>query len=355
MTDPQPQPESTPAAVATATAAAASSGASSDRAAGAAPAARVAAAVMQRIREQVGRAVIGQERVVELVLAALLAGGHVLVEGVPGLGKTLLVLAIARAIGGRFARVQFTPDLMPADVTGHAVFDSASGEFRIRRGPIFTNLLLADEINRAPAKTQAALLEVMQERQVTIEGQPFAVPRPFLTLATQNPLDHEGTYPLPEAQLDRFLFKVRIDYPSHDEEVALVRGVTDGKMAHELDVAAVSTVASPEIVQRLQEAAAAVLVDERVVEYVVRIVRATRAWRGLRVGAGPRGAIALVRAARALALMAGRDFVLPDDVKAIALPTLEHRVIISPEVEIEGQRSEHLVAALLEQVEAPRA
>jgi MoxR-like ATPase len=312
------------------------------------------AAVARGIREQVGRVVLGQERVVELVLTALLAGGHVLVEGVPGLGKTLLVLAMAKAIGGRFSRVQFTPDLMPADVTGHAVFDTPSGQFRIRRGPAFTNLLLADEINRAPAKTQAALLEVMQERQITIEGQPFDVPRPFLALATQNPIDHEGTYPLPEAQLDRFLFKVRIDYPSHDEEMALVRGVTAGKVADELDVSAVETVATPEAVLSLQAAAARTLVDDRILDYVVRIVRATRSHQGLRVGAGPRGAIALVRAARAMALQAGRDFVLPDDVKAIALPTLEHRVIVSPEVEIEGQRAEHLVAALLEQVEAPR-
>ncbi len=313
-----------------------------------------AAAVARAIREQVGRVVLGQERVVELVLTALLAGGHVLVEGVPGLGKTLLVLALAKAIGGRFSRVQFTPDLMPADVTGHAVFDAASGQFRIRRGPAFTNLLLADEINRAPAKTQAALLEVMQERQITIEGQPFDVPRPFLALATQNPIDHEGTYPLPEAQLDRFLFKVRIDYPSHDEEMALVRGVTAGKVADELDVSQVATVASPEAVLSLQAAAARILVDDRIMDYVVRIARATRAHQGLRVGAGPRGAIALVRAARVMALLAGRDFVLPDDVKAVALPTLEHRVIVSPEVEIEGQRAEHLVAALLEQVEAPR-
>jgi MoxR-like ATPase len=320
----------------------------------ASPALPEAARMVAEIRAQVGRAVIGQERVVELVLTALIAGGHVLVEGVPGLGKTLLVLAIARAIGGRFARVQFTPDLMPADVTGHTVFDSASGQFHIRRGPAFTNLLLADEINRAPAKTQAALLEVMQERQITIEGEPFEVPRPFLTLATQNPIDHEGTYPLPEAQLDRFLFKVRIDYPSHAEEMALVREVTGGKIAHELDVASVATVASPEAVEALQKMAAGILVDDRILDYAVRIGRGTRAWRGLRVGAGPRGAIALVRAARATALIAGRDYVVPDDVKAIALPTLEHRVIVSPEVEIEGQRAEHLVAALLEQVEAPR-
>jgi MoxR-like ATPase len=313
-----------------------------------------AAAVVRRIREEVGRAVVGQNAVVDQVLTAFLAGGHVLIEGVPGLGKTLLVLALARTFNGRFTRIQFTPDLMPTDVTGHAVFDSKSGEFRIRKGPAFTSLLLADEINRAPAKTQAALLEVMQERQVSIEGQPFAVPRPFMALATQNPIEQEGTYPLPEAQLDRFLFKVRIDYPSHEEEVALVRSVTADRVGHDLDVSEVQTVTSAEQVVWLQTVAARVLVDDRILDYAVRIVRATRSWRGLRVGAGPRGAISLVRAARASALLAGRDFVLPDDIKSVVLPTLEHRVVVSPELEIEGQKAEHIIPAILEKVEAPR-
>ena len=314
-----------------------------------------AADVVRRIRGQVGRAVVGQTAVVDQVLAAFLAGGHVLIEGVPGLGKTLLVRALARTFGGRFTRIQFTPDLMPTDVTGHAVFDAKSGEFRIRRGPAFTNLLLADEINRAPAKTQAALLEVMQERQISIEGQPFQVPRPFMTLATQNPIEQDGTYPLPEAQLDRFLLKVRIDYPSPSEEVDLVRAVTRDRVAGDLDVSAVETVAAPEQVAWMQEVAARVLVDDRILDYAVRIVRATRTFKGLRVGAGPRGAISLVRAARAMALLAGRDHVLPDDVKAIALSALGHRVIVSPELEIEGQRAEHVIPAILEKVEAPRA
>ena len=314
-----------------------------------------AAAVVRQIHQEIGRAVVGQTAVVDQVLVAFLAGGHVLIEGVPGLGKTLLVLALARTFGGRFTRIQFTPDLMPTDVTGHAVFDSKSGEFRIRKGPAFTNLLLADEINRAPAKTQAALLEVMQERQVSIEGQPFAVPRPFMTLATQNPIEQEGTYPLPEAQLDRFLLKVRIDYPGQDEEVALVRSVTDGRVGSDLDVSAVQTVAAAETVAWLQGVAARVLVDDRILDYAVRIVRATRSWRGLRVGAGPRGAISLVRSARASALLAGRDFVLPDDIKAVALPSLEHRVVVSPELEIEGQRAEHIIPSILEKVEAPRS
>jgi MoxR-like ATPase len=313
-----------------------------------------AAEVTRRIREEVGRAVVGQDAVVEQVLTCFLAGGHVLVEGVPGLGKTLLVRACARTFSGRFTRIQFTPDLMPTDVTGHAVFDAKSGEFRIRKGPAFTNLLLADEINRAPAKTQAALLEVMQERQVSIEGQPFAVPRPFMTMATQNPIEQEGTYPLPEAQVDRFLLKVRIDYPTAAEEVALVKSVTAGRVGDDLDVSAVGQVTTPEEVVWLQEVAARVVVDDRILDYAVRIVRATRTWKGLRVGAGPRGAIALVRVARAKALLAGRDYVLPDDVKEIALPALGHRVLLSPELEIEGQRAEHVIPALLEKVDAPR-
>jgi len=203
-----------------------------------------AAELVAAMRREISRAVVGQDRVIDLVLTALLAGGHVLVEGVPGLGKTLLVLALARTFDGRFTRIQFTPDLMPTDVTGHALFDSASQQFRIRKGPAFTNLLLADEINRAPAKTQAALLEVMQERQVSIEGRPFEVPRPFMVLATQNPIEQEGTYPLPEAQMDRFLLKVDIDYPSEEEETDLVTLVTRGRVGNDLDVSAVATVAT---------------------------------------------------------------------------------------------------------------
>ena len=307
-----------------------------------------------RLREEIGRAVVGQDVVVEETLTALLAGGHILIEGVPGLGKTLLVLALSRAFGGSFARIQFTPDLMPTDVTGHAVFDQKSQGFRIRRGPAFAHLVLADEVNRAPAKTQAALLEVMQENQITIEGQSFPVPQPFLVVATQNPIEMEGTYPLPEAQLDRFLLKVHIGYPAAAEEVALVKAVTAGRVGQALDVSAVRQVASTELVSWLQSAAAAVLVDDRITDYAVRIVRATRSFPGLRNGAGPRGAIALVRAARAMALLRGRDFVVPDDVRRVALPVLIHRVIVSPELEIEGQRADKIVPALLEKVEAPR-
>ena len=313
-----------------------------------------AAALVERIRAEIGKAVVAQEAVVEQVLVAFLAGGHVLIEGVPGLGKTLIALSLARTFGGAFSRIQFTPDLMPADVTGHTLYDERSREFRIRRGPAFTNLLLADEINRAPAKTQAALLEVMQEHQITIEGRGFPLPPPFMTLATQNPIELEGTYPLPEAQLDRFLLKIVIDYPAEDEEVTLVEQVTAGRLGDQLDVSAVSQVASPADVLAAQHLVARLTLDRRIVEYAVTIARTTRAWKGLRVGVGPRGGIALVRAARARALLQGRDFVTPDDVKALAVPALVHRVILAPELEIEGYRADQVVAEVVERVEAPR-
>jgi MoxR-like ATPase len=310
---------------------------------------------LQRLREEIGRAVVGQTGLVDEVLTALLAGGHVLIEGVPGIGKTLLVRALAKAFDGKFARIQFTPDLMPADVTGHVLFDQARQTFVTRRGPVFTNLLLADEINRAPAKTQAALLEVMQELQVTIEGEPQPLEPPFMVLATQNPIEQEGTYALPEAQLDRFLLKIRVDYPGEDDERRMVKQVTRGATGDRLNVDSVSTILQPATLTALQALAAAVRVDDAVVDYVVRIVRATRNWPGLAAGAGPRGGIALVRAARGAALMEGRDHVTPDDVKRLAAPALRHRILLMPEMEIEGRNPEELLARLLDEVQAPRS
>jgi MoxR-like ATPase len=314
-----------------------------------------AAGVAAAMRAQIGHAVVGQAEVVDQVLAALFAGGHVLIEGVPGLGKTLLVRALARTFGGRFARIQFTPDLMPADVTGHTLYDQRSGQFTTRRGPVFSHLLLADEINRAPAKTQAALLEVMQEGQVTIEGTPHVLEPPFMVLATQNPIEQEGTYALPEAQLDRFLLKVRIDYPPESEEIAMVKQIAGSQVGEKLNVEAVAPLIQPEAVVTLQRAAAAVRVDDQVLDYAVRIVRATRTWNGVAAGSGPRGGIALIRAARAAALIGGRDFATPDDVKRMALCALRHRVIPSPEMEIEGRSSDTLLKGLLDKVPAPRA
>jgi len=306
------------------------------------------------VRDAVGRAFIGQPEVLDQILIALLAGGHVLIEGVPGLGKTLLVRALAQALELDYGRVQFTPDLMPSDVSGHAVYDPKSESFKIRRGPVFTNLLLADEINRAPAKTQSALLEVMQEGQVTIEGKAFALTPPFLALATQNPVEQEGTYPLPEAQLDRFLLKVIIDYPALEDEKRMVDAITTGRSAADFDLSQVPRVLNATEVIALQQATAAITVDPEVVDYAVRIVAATRQFPGIALGAGPRGSIALVRAARAQAVLAGRDFVTPDDVREIARPALRHRIALAPELQIEGQSADDALTALLAKVEAPR-
>ena len=314
-----------------------------------------ATALLRAIRAELAKAVIGQPAVLDEVLIGLLAGAHILLEGVPGLGKTLLVKALAKTFSGDFARIQFTPDLMPSDVIGHTMFDLANNQFVTRRGPVFTNLLLADEINRAPAKTQSALLEAMQEYQVTLEGTANRLPQPFMVLATQNPIEQEGTYPLPEAQLDRFLLKILIDYPDARDEAALTRSVTERSTGAELGVDQVNTLIGARHIESLQMAAALVDVDARVLDYAVAIVRATRDHHGFSAGAGPRGSIALIRAARGAALLDGRSFVTPDDIKRVALPALRHRVTTSPEAEIEGFTADTLLMALLDSVPAPRA
>jgi MoxR-like ATPase len=313
-----------------------------------------AAALLNSMRQQLGTVFLGQPAVVNQVLVAFIAGGHVLLEGKPGLGKTHLVLALARCFGGVFRRIQFTPDLMPGDVTGHTLYDMGRQEFQLRKGPVFANLLLADEINRAPAKTQAALLEVMQEWQVTIDGQTLPLSPPFMTLATQNPIEQEGTYALPEAQLDRFLMKVIVDYPSQQEEERIVNAVASGTGNGALDTSHVRQICGPQEIIALQETAAAVQCRPDVTAYAVRIVRATREMQGLTLGAGTRGAISLVKTAKAFALLSGRTFVTPDDIKQATLPVLRHRVTLAPELAISGQKVDDVLALLLRSVEAPR-
>jgi MoxR-like ATPase len=317
-------------------------------------------AALAALHPHIARALVGQRELVDQVLVALAACGHVLVEGVPGLGKTLLVRALAKALQLEHARIQFTPDMMPSDVTGHVVLTQTAGamagigDLVVRRGPVFTQLLLADEINRAPAKTQSALLEVMQEQQVTIEGQTLTLPRPFMVLATQNPLDTEGTYPLPEAQLDRFLFKLRIDYPEAADEVAVVARATRDQAGDRLPLDDIEPLLDATTLLAMQAAVTAVRVDDRVLDYAVRLTRATRTWNGLAMGAGSRGAIALVRAARAAAWLEGRDFATPDDVKRFVLPALRHRVMLAPDAQLEGRSIDTLLTEVADGVEAPR-
>jgi len=309
---------------------------------------------LKSIKAQIQRAVVGQDEVIQQVLTALVAGGNILVEGFPGLGKTLLVKSLAKTFGGNFSRIQFTPDLMPADVMGHAFFDMKTQEFTVRKGPVFTNLLLADEINRAPAKTQSALLEVMQEHQVTIEGESYSVADPFLVMATQNPLEQEGTYPLPEAQLDRFLLKIEIYYPEESEEVHMVKQVTKGASTDKLQTDFIETILSVDDILKLQSISSQVSIDDQVVEYAVRIARATRDTGSIATGAGPRAGISLVRAARAFALLENRKFVTPDDVKFMALPVLRHRISLTPEVEIEGRSCDDVLKTMIQNIPAPR-
>ena len=311
-------------------------------------------AVGSRLRSAVQQVVIGQEQVVEETLTALLAGGHVLIEGVPGLGKTLLVETLAKALSGQFRRIQFTPDLLPADITGSMIYDPGESRFKLRRGPVFTHLLLADEINRAPAKTQAALLEVMQERQVTIEGHTLALDAPFMVLATQNPFEQEGTYHLPEAQLDRFLLNIRIHYPGAAEEKLLLERLLGFTAPLANNTSVVTPIMSAAELPALQAQLVHVQVDGRIVDYVLALVRKTRDMAQFAAGAGPRAGIALLVAARARAVLQGRGYVLPEDVKALAPAVLRHRVQRAAEAEIDGISVDTLIAQLLQTVPVPR-
>jgi MoxR-like ATPase len=309
------------------------------------------AARSERVIAEVGRAVVGKRDALEVVLLGFLADGHVLIEDFPGLAKTLIARSFAQVFDMEFARIQFTPDLMPSDVTGSSVFDQRTGDFDFRHGPIFTNLLLGDEINRAPPKTQAALLEAMQERQVTVEGRTTQLERPFLVIATQNPIEYEGTYPLPEAQLDRFLVRVGVGYPSRDDEWAML----ERRLERAVDEIRLDAITDRQGLVEMQQAIEQVHVTEPLGTYIVDLVSATRASRRIQVGASPRGSLALLKLSRCKAALDGRDFVIPEDVKAVAVPALAHRLILRPELWVQRVEPEDVVREALATVPTPAA
>jgi MoxR-like ATPase len=309
---------------------------------------------LEALRAEIAKAVVGQDPAVTGLVVALLCRGHVLLEGVPGVAKTLLVRALASALELDTKRVQFTPDLMPSDITGSLVYDARTAEFSFQPGPVFTNLLLADEINRTPPKTQASLLEAMEERQVTVDGTPRPLPEPFLVAATQNPVEYEGTYPLPEAQLDRFLLKLTIPLPSRQDEIDVLTRHSEGFNPRDLRAAGLRPVAGPADLEAARAAVAKTAVSPEITGYVVDLCRATRESPSLTLGVSPRGATALLATARAWAWLTGRDYVIPDDVKALALPTLRHRVQLRPEAEMEGVTADSVINAILTHVPVPR-
>jgi MoxR-like ATPase len=303
---------------------------------------------------QVGRVVVGQRELVEGVVVALFAEGSVLIEGPPGLGKTLLVNVLSKTVDCRFRRVQFTPDLMPSDLTGHSIFDMKQQVFTFNPGPVFTNLLLTDEINRSPPKTQAALLEVMQEQQVTVDGKTHILERPFLVIATQNPIEHEGTYPLPEAQVDRFMFKLLVDYPPPADEVEILVHYAGGRDPRKLAEFELQPVIRGADVLQIQQAVKQVIIEPVLLKYIVDILAAARTWSTVSIGPSPRAGVNFVLAARTLAACRGRDFVTPDDIKELAPWILRHRLRLRPEAELEGTSADETVRGILEQVEAPK-
>ncbi|MFN6303809.1 MAG: AAA family ATPase [Planctomycetota bacterium] len=308
----------------------------------------------ERVSQEIGKVFVGQDELVTTALVALVSGGHVLIEGVPGLGKTLFVKTLGRVIGCQFGRIQFTADLMPSDVTGAPIFDMKTQDFRFRPGPVFTQLLLADEINRSPAKTHAALLEIMQEARVTIDGQTHSVPSPFLVFATQNPLESEGTYSLPEAQLDRFMFKAMVGYPTEEEEGKVLQMHSQKVDMDKYLATEVANVSDSKTILNLIQRVSKINVEPKLLQYINRIVRATRNWPTFHIGASPRAGLSLVQGARALAAFRGRDYAVPDDVTEIVIPALRHRVVLGAEAEVEGLGIDQELRTLLKSIEVPR-
>jgi MoxR-like ATPase len=307
---------------------------------------------IQRVKEEIGKVIVGQVQMIELLLAAILADGHVLIEGVPGVAKTLTAKLLAKSIDVQFSRIQFTPDLMPSDVLGTSVFNPQNGSFNYKQGPIFSNIVLIDEINRSPAKTQAALFEVMEEKQVTFDGVTYPMAKPFLVLATQNPIEHEGTYRLPEAQLDRFIFKIDVKYPTMEEEVKILQNTHEGKTTHFNDV--VQRVLTASEIENYREQISHLFIEPKVMEYIAQIVHETRNNKALYLGASPRASVAMLKGAKAFAAMRGRDFVTPDDVISIAPSVLRHRIILTPEKEMEGATADEIIEAIIKKIEVPR-
>ena len=308
--------------------------------------------LINSIREEIGKVIVGQQKMVDLLIAALLADGHVLIEGVPGVAKTLTTKLLAQTISADFSRIQFTPDLMPADVVGTSVFNPKNTDFEFKPGPIFSNLVLIDEINRSPAKTQAALFEVMEERQVTVDGTTYPMDTPFMVVATQNPIEHEGTYRLPEAQLDRFLFRIDVPYPSLEDEVKILAGSYARK--NRLDISKLAKVVTSDEVTKQRDAVASIHVEPELMKYIAQIIQNTRNSSSVSIGASPRASVFVMKAAQAWAALKGRDFITPEDVKEIINPVLRHRITLTPEKEMEGMKPDQVIQMILQKVEVPR-
>lgn len=307
---------------------------------------------LERVKAEIGKVIVGQENMIEHLLVALLSNGHVLIEGVPGVAKTITAKLLAKTISVDFSRIQFTPDLMPSDILGTSVFNVKEADFKYKKGPIFSNFILIDEINRSPAKTQSALFEVMEEKQITMDGVRYPMEEPFLVIATQNPIEHEGTYRLPEAQLDRFLFKIEVGYPNLEQEIEIIKNQHNNKLEDKTDV--VQTVISGQQLKQYQQLVKEIVVEQNLLEYIAKIIVNTRENQFLYLGASPRASLALLNASKAFSAIRGRDFVTPEDIKEASFAVLRHRIIVSPEREMEGLTADEIIRQILESIEVPR-